>query len=104
MLNITGLNKVTKLEVNETGKVVNGILYNSYKKWDKDRNQQSATEYETEFVNCRFVGEAATMAKNLQNKDKIMIDEAELRMQKNKYPMITIFKFSTGVDNLTYTK
>lgn len=104
MLNITGLNKVTKLEISETGKVVNGVLYNSYKKWDKDKNQQSSTEYETEFVNCRFVGQAAEMAKNLQNKDKIHIDEAELRIQKNKYPMITIFKYSIGIDNLSYNK
>ena len=102
MLNITGLNKVTKLEVNERGTVVYGVLYNSYKKWDKDKNQQSATEYETEFVNCRFVGDAAKMAMSLSNKDKIMIDEAELRMQKNKYPVVTIFKFSTGIDNLSY--
>lgn len=102
MLNISGLNKVTKLEINATGKVVNGVLYNSFKKWDKDKNQISNTEYETEFVNCRFVGEAAQKAKNLNNKEKIMIEEAELRMQKNKYPMITIFKFSTGIDRLSY--
>ena len=87
MLNISGLNKVTKLETNERGTVVNGVLYNSYKKWDKDKN---------------FVGDAAKMAMSLSNKDKIMIDEAELRMQKNKYPMVTIFKFSTGIDTLSY--
>lgn len=84
MINITGTSKITKIE--EKGNHYVAVLYNSFKKFG------SQTEYETEFINCRIVGEAAKAIKNVKNKEKIYIEEGCLRMEKNKYPVITIFK------------
>ena len=93
MINVEGLNRVTKLE--KKGKVIIGVLYNSYQKYDK------VGEYETEFVQCRFVGEAAKTMENVADKSKVYISEGCLRMQKNKYPVITVFKCTLNVDSMT---
>lgn len=93
MLNIEGLNRVTKLE--KRGKVILGVLYNSYPKYDK------AGEFDTEFVQCRFVGEAAQTMEGVADKTKIYISEGCLRMQKGKYPVVTVFKCTLNVDTIS---
>lgn len=81
MLNITGTTKVTKLEVQEN--YTKGVVYESYKIKD-------SKEYETEFTNCVFVGNAHKIIQLFPNKTKISIKKSMFRMEKNKYPKIVI--------------
>ena len=94
MIKVDGVSRITKIE--SKGKYYVGVLYNSFKKFG------SQTEYETEFVNCRIVGKAAEAIKNVKNKDKILIKEGQLRMEKNKYPVITIFEFDKYSEDMGY--
>lgn len=94
MIKVDGVSRITKIE--QKGTYYVGVLYNSYKKFG------TQTEYETEFVNCRIVGKAAEQIKQFKNKDKILIIEGQLRMEKNKYPVITIFECSTFQEDMGY--
>ena len=80
MINILGTTKVTKLEVKEN--YTNGVVYESY----KNKND----EYETEFVNCVFVGAAHKKICTYPNKTKFTILKGMFRMEKNKYPKLVI--------------
>lgn len=96
-LNVTGKAQVCNKK--ELGKIVAASLRISRK------NKEG--EWESSFVDCKFVGRAAEKAANLQPKEyitlteaQISVDEVEKDGKKNKYTRVVIFDFATDLEKL----